>query len=44
MSLLARVRENKEGCESLRQKGLLSPDEIEVLVALDVLRHDKKVT
>ena len=44
MSLLARIRANPEGCESLRAKGLLSPDEIEVLEALDVLKGKNEVT
>ena len=37
MSLLEKVRENKANCEALREKGLLSPDEVEILEELGVL-------
>lgn len=43
MSLLAKVRENKANCESLRQKGLLSSDEIEILEELKILKHKNEV-
>lgn len=43
MSLLERIRDNKAGCESLRAKGLLSSDEIEVLEELGILKEKKEV-
>ncbi len=43
MSLLQKVRQNKENCEELRAKGLLSPDEIEILEELGILKQNKEV-
>ena len=43
MTLLEKVRGNKEHCEALREKGLLSSDEVEILEELRILKKNKEI-
>lgn len=43
MSLLEKIRDKKANCEELKAKGLLSPDEIEILEELGVLKQNERV-
>ena len=43
MSLLQYLRDKKEVVERLKAKGLLNPDEVEILEELGILRNKKEM-